>query len=138
MAIFGLETKEEKAAKFFMMTFAYLFHLLLFCSLSPIGTERLGGIKKTKGTHYSRFFLKMLIYTLSIGTESCTSLLRHARLARFEKTEVRVATRLPILCKKFVKYKKLSLLLNINYGRVLRKCKRRLSVDREQFMPIIF
>jgi hypothetical protein len=74
--IFGLETEEEKKAKLFMTTFAYLFHLLLFCSLSPIGRERLGGIKKTKGTHFSRFFLKMLIYTLSIDTESCTSSLK--------------------------------------------------------------
>jgi hypothetical protein len=98
LANIGFGNRRRKSSQFFR-NICLLVPLVTILFAQPIGTERLGGIKKTKGTHYSGFFLKMLIYTLSIDTESCTSSLRHARLARFEKTEVRMATRLPILFK---------------------------------------
>ncbi len=81
--------QKKKSSQIVYDDICVLVQLVTILFAQPIGTERLEGIKKTKGTHYSRFFLKMLIYTLSI--ESCTRSLRHARLARFEKTEVRVA-----------------------------------------------
>ncbi len=54
--------RRRKSSQIVYDDICLLVQLVTILFAQPIGTERLGGIKKAKGTHYSRFSLEMLIF----------------------------------------------------------------------------